>query len=143
MVATVARTNAPDTRQPEDRKQKLNEQTMPLMPVNAASIIVAKPVAYGVVTHRIECCCTFKYRLSYVLVARKDDLCCLTSTRTCLSVAQISRFMIPAPLQQQSMVGQPCGHIPLFFQGWAPPLPQLDGASDAGAPPRPLAQFGF
>ena len=23
----------------------------------------------------------------------------------------------------------PCGHTPLVFQGWAPPLPHLDGAS--------------
>ena len=82
MVATAARTNAPNTRQPEDRKQKIHEQIMLLTPVNAASIIVAKPVAYGAVTHRIGCCCTFKNRLSYVLVARKDDLCCLANTRT-------------------------------------------------------------
>ena len=27
------------------------------------------------------------------------------------------------------MVGQPCGQIYLFFQSWAPPLPQLDVAS--------------
>ena len=30
------------------------------MPVNAASITAAKPVARGVVPHRVECCCTFK-----------------------------------------------------------------------------------
>ena len=33
---------------------------MPLMPVNAASITAAKPVADGAVLDRIECRCTFE-----------------------------------------------------------------------------------
>ena len=120
MVATVARTNAPDTRQPEDRKQKLNEQTMPLMPVNAASIIVAKPVAYGVVTHRIECCCTFKTRLLLFeqhphFVQRRSHAS--GYRRPCSSRVRVWSAIIAV-----------WAHSPLF-QGWPPPLLQLDGAS--------------
>ena len=49
-----------DSQRTESRKYTNN---MPLMPVNAASITAAKPVAHGAVPHRIECCCTFKNRL--------------------------------------------------------------------------------
>ena len=49
------------------------------MPVNAASVTAAKPVAHEAVPHRIECCCTFKNRLR----------CCLDSNRT-LSSADLA-----------------------------------------------------
>ena len=42
---------------------------MSLMPVNAASIASAEPVAHGAVPRRIECCCKFKNRpLKQVMV---------------------------------------------------------------------------
>ena len=34
--------------------------TMPLIPVNTASITAAEPVAHGAVPHRIDCCCIYK-----------------------------------------------------------------------------------
>ena len=62
------------------------------------------------------------------IVCCSKQWCCLNSTRV-LCPAQILRLRTPAPLQQQSMVGSPCGNTPLFFQGWAAPLSQLNGAS--------------
>ena len=43
----------------ESQRTESREYTnkMPLMAVNAPSIIVAKPVAHGAVPRRIECCC--------------------------------------------------------------------------------------
>ena len=95
---------------------------MPLVPVNAASTTTAKTVACGAVPDQIECCCTTQkcvFCQMMMLFVQQPALCS----------APISRFRIPVPLQQQGMAGWLCGHTPLFFQGWASPLPQLDGAS--------------
>ena len=60
-------------------------------------------------------------------VHSKIVCCCLNSTRT-LSGADLALQVIDA-LAAAEYGRQPCGHTPLFFEGWAPPLPQLDGAS--------------
>ena len=66
------------------------------------------------------------YNQNSSVVASDDAV--LNSTRA-FYPAQISGVRTSAPLQQQSMVGQPCGHTPSLFQVWEPPLPQVDGVS--------------
>ena len=97
---------------------------MRLMPVNTASIAAAKPVAHGAVCHRIECCCYIQESS----VVTGDNVVC---TSPVLCREQISRFRIPAPCSSRVRWASRVGTLP-FFQGWASPLPQLDGASLLG-----------
>ena len=105
------------------------------MPVHAASITAAKPVAHGAVPHRMECCCTLKNRLL------SQVICCLNSTRT-LSSANLA-------LQNTSSIAA-AEYGRLAMWAYSPPLSGLGAAFtaagwciSAGAPPRPLTRFVF
>ena len=90
------------------------------MPVNTASITSVEPVAHGAVPRRIECCCTLKNRLlQQVMVLFEQHpyfvrRIALQDTGA-LAAAEYGRLAV-------------WEHSPLF-QGWAPHLSQLDGAS--------------
>ena len=55
-MAANAATNAPQTRQPDDREQKTHEQNATDACVKAACTASVEPVAHGAVPRRIECC---------------------------------------------------------------------------------------
>ena len=108
-----------DSRTTESRKQTNN---MPLMPVNAAAIASVEPVAHGAVPRRIECCCSCKnHLLKQVMVLFE---------RHPYFVRRSSRASgYRRPCSSRVWSASRVGTLPSFFQGWAPPLSQLDGAS--------------
>ena len=129
-MAATAATNAPETRQTTEGRKRTNN--LPLMPVNAASVTAAEPVAHGAVPHRIECCCTFKNRLlcqvmilfeqhAYFVQRRSRAW---TYRRPCSSSGRLALW----------------AHSTLF-SGLGAASTAAGRYISAGSPPRPLTRF--
>ena len=93
---------------------------MPMMPDHTASITAAEPVALGSVLHRIECFCTLK-------IVCCSRWLCLNSTRTFSRADLALQDTGALAAAEHGRLG--VWNTPLYFKGWAPPLPQLDSAS--------------
>ena len=108
---------------------------MPRMPVNAASITAAKPVAHGAVPHRIECCGAFKNRLLVMRLLEQH-------------LYYVQRYLA---LQDNGALAAAAEYGWLAVWAHSPLFSGLDAAStatgrciiSAGAPPRPLTRFRF
>ena len=132
-MAATAATNAPYTRQTDDREQETHERHG--TDANADSITSVKPVAHGAVLGRIECCCTFK------IVCCIKQWCSLNNTHAlsgadlalqdtgALAAAEYGRLVVWA-------------HSPLFSGMGADSTAAGRCISDS-APLRPLTRFRF
>ena len=95
---------------------------MPLVPVNAASVAAAKIVTHGAIPIELS---AGLYSIKSSVVA--TDVAVGTAPGT-LSSADLA-LQDTGAVSAAEWSTSPCGHTPSLFQVWAPPLPQLDGAS--------------